>query len=792
MIPNYTNKTTECGGTILGSMDYRVEARNLRHLVKLIRDSVYEDKELAPLREYATNALDAHTEFGNPEVPIRIVLPTLFEPTLKIRDFGPGLTPDEIRDVYISIGESTKRETNKQIGSMGLGSKSGFAYGDSFIVTSWKGGVKTVYNNVLDDSIESGCRCDILSRQGCGNDEHGIEITIPIRNEDIGVFPNKALQLFKYWDVFPDIENLDDNLKNSTLEEYNKPSILSGDNWVIKPKTNRYSSGESVVIMGNIPYPIKWNILEDKMSFKTSNDRVIFRFLKSNSVVFKVQNGDLDFDVSREGLQYTDKTVGCLSRMVEEISSSIFDIVNNRVSKANNIWEAMGIYGSIFDGSNWTVRESKSETGESGESDDLGFSGELSEIKGYFADKLMWNGNKISSGFFDGINLWDFENGKHSSSYDVSSPIMETYWIAGSTIKTRRTSSRKGNQIIPSRKSMVVVNVGATRGFRMACKYLLNHENPGGIVRVYLLNFKDEAKKEEFYKHYNFYTVPVMDAAKLIVKAKAFAKANKVASGASSTGGYTYTPQETAYIDVLNPQRYSQWSYTAVDTRNESGYYVRRETGRNSRSYISLGYDTINIGDLSKAIGVISEHLELGIDKIYGLTDRTLKAKWFDGSVANGQWQNVIDYIKSEMKDAITDDMKRSFAYLKASTDDCHRIGVQFIKKLRGRITDPDSPVNKLVESMDGVTEYANLYKALLEIGLEIPTDCGVNFRKLMSDVDKAYPLLWSLDHADTVMKTEDRDSYYKFSKSTIDEIVEYINYKDSQRVVEESASAAA
>ena len=140
MIPRYEEKLTEGGGKVVGTLEVTLKQKNLRHVIKLIRDSVYEDKILAPLREYSTNANDAHIEFGNRETPIQVILPTLLEPQLKIRDFGPGLTRQEMADIYLSIGESTKRDSDDPTGSMGLGSKCGYAYGDSFIVQCWKNG----------------------------------------------------------------------------------------------------------------------------------------------------------------------------------------------------------------------------------------------------------------------------------------------------------------------------------------------------------------------------------------------------------------------------------------------------------------------------------------------------------------------------------------------------------------------------------------------------------------------------------------------------------------------------
>ena len=68
-------------------------------LFNVLRNQLYSDKELAIIREYSTNAADAHVEAGIADTPIEITLPTKLSPTFKIRDFGLALNDSEIQDV---------------------------------------------------------------------------------------------------------------------------------------------------------------------------------------------------------------------------------------------------------------------------------------------------------------------------------------------------------------------------------------------------------------------------------------------------------------------------------------------------------------------------------------------------------------------------------------------------------------------------------------------------------------------------------------------------------------------
>ena len=159
------------------SYSFGIKESGLAHIFNVLRNQLYSDKILAVIREYSANALDAHAEVGKLDAPIEITLPTKLNLNFEVRDFGRGLTETEIGEIYAMYGESTKRGTNEQIGQLGLGSKSGFAYGDNFVITSWVKGKKTVYNAFLDPSKIG----RIAKMEQSDSDEpHGIKITVPV------------------------------------------------------------------------------------------------------------------------------------------------------------------------------------------------------------------------------------------------------------------------------------------------------------------------------------------------------------------------------------------------------------------------------------------------------------------------------------------------------------------------------------------------------------------------------------------------------------------------------------
>src|SRR5271170_439423 len=106
----------------------------------ILRNKLYSNPILAVCREISCNARDAHREVGKFEEPIIIQLPTYIEQYYKVKDFGPGISPDRMENIFIRYGSSTKREDNNQMGAFGLGAKSFFSLTDSAsIITTFNG-----------------------------------------------------------------------------------------------------------------------------------------------------------------------------------------------------------------------------------------------------------------------------------------------------------------------------------------------------------------------------------------------------------------------------------------------------------------------------------------------------------------------------------------------------------------------------------------------------------------------------------------------------------------------------
>lgn len=270
----------------------------------ILRDTLYSDKILAVLREYSANAWDSHRTSGKADVPIRVHLPTVDDPTLSIQDYGRGLSKEEVFTVYTQYGASTKRDSDLAVGMLGIGSKSGFAYSDTFTITSCYGGVKSLYSAMLDPSDKG--VINLIAEEPC--DITGITIDIPVQVKDFSAFIERAKNLFVHFDPRP--------IVNVHLED--KPTYLgkyeAGTLYKVKEGYSDQQDG-FIAVMGCIPYRVDLYQLKD---FDEGLNSVFFEL--SGQVNFKI--GEVHVNASREELKYSDQTkralLDKLNKVVEE------------------------------------------------------------------------------------------------------------------------------------------------------------------------------------------------------------------------------------------------------------------------------------------------------------------------------------------------------------------------------------------------------------------------------------------------------------------------------------------
>lgn len=292
-------------GLIEGSA-FGIDAESQAHVFGILRNYMYKNKIRAVLREYATNAWDAHIKAGKGNLPIKIVLPTKLSSNLIIRDFGLGLSEEDIFRIYPKYGTSTKRDSNEANGYFGIGCKSAFAYSDTFTVISRFNGLKSTYVALQD---EGRGQFNLMHREACDPSDTGIEINIPVHTKDVTEFEREAQYIFQFFYPTPQI-----NCK-ITLYPVSTCEKLGGS-------TLPYNSPSSwVAIMGVVAYPLDFTDMRDEISAAGFTNMV--KSIGAGVLHFNI--GDVDVAASREALSYTLKTKRAIVGKLERLTATSMD-----------------------------------------------------------------------------------------------------------------------------------------------------------------------------------------------------------------------------------------------------------------------------------------------------------------------------------------------------------------------------------------------------------------------------------------------------------------------------------
>lgn len=313
MIPPSNTITATDHLPALHEVEFTVDQEHAKWVMRVLADT-YSDRELAVVREYSTNAFDAHVQAGQAR-PIEVTLPSTFNPYFTVRDFGIGMSLDDLLNTYTKFGKSTGRDSNDINGMLGIGSKSGVAYTTGFTVESVKDGLKHVA--VISRKPDWTITLKVVATSK--TDEHnGVTIKIPVHNPD--EFTHKANDFYKFW--LPGRV-----LVNGKAPEHNVGDKIT-DNFYYSPSWNT-----SYVVMNNVPYRI-------------NNPDALFRNTKIARCHFVayVSGGAVEFSNSREDLKYTDLTKATLQQIINEFADQIVREAQDSIDKATTHAEAFSAW----------------------------------------------------------------------------------------------------------------------------------------------------------------------------------------------------------------------------------------------------------------------------------------------------------------------------------------------------------------------------------------------------------------------------------------------------------------
>lgn len=298
--------------------------RNSAKAFNILSSGLYANKIRAIIRELSCNAVDSHVAAGKADTPFDVHLPNVLEPWFSIRDYGTGLSNDQVINIYTTYFESTKTDSNEFIGALGLGSKSPFSYTDNFTVTAVKNGRKGIYTAFINNE---GIPSIALMCEEESTDPNGVEVKFSVNDKyDYDKFVQEAKSVYKYFKLRPIISGVT-NFK-FVDPEYADKNIVPG---VHHLKDVSSYGAKSIAIMGNIAYPI-----DVPAADKTLGN---LRELLDCGLVIEFDIGELDFQASREGLSYIPLTIESIKRKLEKLNSQLVNHIAKDADPISNLWE---------------------------------------------------------------------------------------------------------------------------------------------------------------------------------------------------------------------------------------------------------------------------------------------------------------------------------------------------------------------------------------------------------------------------------------------------------------------
>jgi hypothetical protein len=297
-------------------------------ILEILRSKIYSNPIHIVCQEIMSNARDAHREVGTPEVPIHVTFPDEFDDTLQIRDFGPGITPDRMANVFIQYGKSTKRDDNIQTGGFGLGAKTPFSYGDSFAIVSITSETGTKMRRQYVAYIDQS-RCGTMSlvSEAPTDEPHGTTIVITPKPGDVHLFQQAAQKVCEYWTIRPKF------FPEESVTYQERKVLYEGTDWQIFDDAKAPQ-----VIIDGIPYPLDTYIL---------NPGIEYEGLLKKHLIMQFKIGELKITASREAIDYQPDVKGIIKARLKQVLNELRVKTSAYLATAKNLWEASVLWNDF-------------------------------------------------------------------------------------------------------------------------------------------------------------------------------------------------------------------------------------------------------------------------------------------------------------------------------------------------------------------------------------------------------------------------------------------------------------
>jgi hypothetical protein len=300
--------------------DIEIDATKTNKMFGLLLES-YKNPRAALIREYTSNAWDSQHEAGKDDIPVVV---TIAEDEagwyISIKDEGIGMSHEFFSKFFSKLLYSTKEDSNDAIGGFGIGSKTALAYTSSFHVETIKDSELNYYIIYKESSTKPRISRLLTEKTDSPN---GVTVKVYLKNEynEKDKFAEEVTKELCYFNNVI----LRFSARESLAMSYNNSKLIESDTF--KLKTDNQYSDEMHLVLGKVAYPIDWKELGLKS----------FEYSVPVAIPFEI--GELQVNMTRETIIYTDEAKLLIGERVQRAKKDLIDRFNKANKPIENIFE---------------------------------------------------------------------------------------------------------------------------------------------------------------------------------------------------------------------------------------------------------------------------------------------------------------------------------------------------------------------------------------------------------------------------------------------------------------------
>ena len=320
---------------------------NSAEFFNILSNSLYSDKPLAVVREALCNAWDIHIATGRTDIPVEV---TLKDGVFSVKDYGTGISHENMGPTYCTYGNSTKKLDGMQTGGFGLGCKAPFAVVDHFDVESCHEGTKSIYA-ISKSSAEVAGKPSLTRILDVPTTDTGMKVSLKVPVEMLSAFESLVKMITRFGEM--NVVFNGEPLPTLPFSEAKQGFLITDNVQGVSGAPN----SSLFVRYGNVVYPIPEHDIygtqfrkctellklldpRDRYNRPTGNMRLILQ-AKPNTIAVTP---------SRESLSMTDQTIDALTELMTTFLSNSGSRLSNECGRiAEQVVERQWILGRPAD-----------------------------------------------------------------------------------------------------------------------------------------------------------------------------------------------------------------------------------------------------------------------------------------------------------------------------------------------------------------------------------------------------------------------------------------------------------